>query len=166
MTSLYQQLQNPMTKEENARDRERLIAMFSDLQSSTVEHFLCLRRYLDSIPEKFFDREVYQIYLNWLRGRAAIKPSKLDQYFADFGAEIDRSFIFLREINARRWHDGALAGQGAGSDYDQLQGIDRQIHPSYLRLIEAVFTPLTRLLPTFRESIAIKEQMDSILGRS
>ena len=149
MPSLYQQLQHPMTKEVNARDRERLTAMFSDLQSSTVEHFLCLRRYLDSIPEKFFDKQAYKIYLDWLQRRAATNPTELARYFADSSADIDRSFIFLREINARGWHNGALADQGDGSDYDQLQGIDRQIHPSYLRLVEAVFTPLTRPIAYF-----------------
>lgn len=143
MHTLQVQLKNPLTKERDARDRPRLIALFPELESQTERHFLVLRRYLDCRPERFFDKTIYQSYLDWLKERDKLDRNRLRNYLSDKDAEINRAMLFLREINSEDWHDRPLR---TGDEYDLLRFIDKHVHPTYLRLVEAVFTPLSRLV--------------------
>lgn len=141
MHTLQVQLKNPLTKERDARDRARLIALFPELESQIEPRFLALRRYLDCRPERFFDKTTYQSYLDWLKEQDKSNGNRLRNYLSDKDAEINRALLFLREINAENWHDNSLQ---TGNEYDLIRFIDKRIHPAYLRLVEAVFTPLAR----------------------
>ena len=140
------QLQNPLTRERDQVDRERILLSFPTLGRKSEQHALILRRYLDSRPEKFFDRPVFDAYLGWLQRRDQTRPKQLKAYLSQFGSEIDRAFLFLRELNLEQWHDGPL---NTGDDYDLIRMIDKHVHPAYLRLVEGVFTPLLRPLAYF-----------------
>jgi hypothetical protein len=71
----------------------------------------------------------------------------LKTYFIRFNAEINRALLFVREINSEEWHDRLL---GNGEDeYDLIRFIDKHVHPTYLRLIEGVLTPLARPVAYF-----------------
>ena len=142
MKTLPGVLKNPLTQKRDARDRERIRTAFPDLLLGGNEHYLALRRYLDNRPDKFFDRTVYIIYLRWLQGQKDTDSQALRGYFSKFNTEINRALLFLREINAAEMHDGPLED---GSEYDEfelIRRIDKQVHPIYLRLVEAVLAPL------------------------
>jgi hypothetical protein len=146
MHTLHKQLQNPLTRQRDARDRARLASAFPALQSCSEPHFLALRRYLDNRPEKFFDETAYETYLGWLQRRDGKDGEALEEYFLRYDGEINRALLFLREINSEEWHDRPLQ---TGNEYDLVRFIDKHVHPTYLRLIEAVLSPLTRPVAHF-----------------
>jgi hypothetical protein len=146
MHALYDQLQNPLTRECDAQDRTRLIELFPELASSPTPQFLALRRFLQRRPDAFFDRQAYRYYLTWLEARDSSDSAGLIQYFMGASAEFNRALIFLHNINAEDWHDERLY---QADEYELVRFIDKHIHPAYLRLIEAVLFPLTRVVAYF-----------------
>lgn len=146
MHPLHEQLQNPLTQVRDARDRARLATAFPALQSCYDSHFLALGRYLSGRPERFFDNTAYETYLYWLKKRDETDGEALKEYLFQFDTEINRALLFLREINSEKWHDRPLK---TGDDYDLVRFIDKQIHPTYLRLIEAVLIPLIHSVAYF-----------------
>ena len=143
---LLAQLQNPLNKEGDQRDTARLAATFPVLGSGSDQHSLILRRYLDNRPEKFFDREVFDVYLGWFQKQVRDRPKQLRAYLLQSNSEINRALLFLREINSDSWHDNRLS---SGDDYELIRVIDKHVHPAYLRLVEGVLVPLLRPLAYF-----------------
>lgn len=143
---ILDQLQNPLTRERDQVDRQRVLHSFPDLGNDAEEHALALRRYLDSRPEKFFDRAAFDTYLRWLTTTAQTRPTQLKSYFTRFGSRVDYAFLFLRELNLEEWHDRNLK---TGDDYDLIRIVDKHVHPGYLRLVEGVFTPFLHPLAYF-----------------
>ncbi len=119
---------------------------FPHLQVASTKYYLGLRRYLKNRPESFFDENVYNIYLDWLLARDKLNRAELKEYFSEFDTDINRALLFLREINSYEWHDKSL---NTGDDYDMVRFIDRHLHPTYLRLTEAVLTPLLKVVAFF-----------------
>ncbi|MEP7153226.1 MAG: hypothetical protein ABI856_16100 [Nitrospira sp.] len=146
MHELHKELQNPLTRDRDSRDRTRVAKAFPDFQSHSELHFLALRRYLDGCPERFFDKTVYENFLDWHQRRDGSDGKALKLYFSQFNAEINRALLFLREINSEKWHDRPL---GKDDEYELIRFIDKLVHPTYLRLIEAVMTPLIRPVAYF-----------------
>ena len=144
---LQEQLRNPLTKQRDERDRSRIVSAFPVLEPNARSGCLVLRRYLDKRPERLFDEASYGAYLDWLQARDADDHSTLKKYFDQFGSEIDSALLFLGDMNSRTWHDGPFA---AGDDYSFIRDIDAYVHPSYLRVVEAVLVPLVRPVAYFR----------------
>ena len=138
MRTVHEQLENPLTRERNNQIRGRLAAAFPALQTCTDRRFMALRCYLDSRPEKYFAEVAYKTYLGWLIDTSRNQGNYFRQHLFAAENELNRALFFLREINGEEWHDGALDSD----EYEQARFIDRHVHPTYLRLIEAVLTPL------------------------
>ena len=143
---LLAQLSNPLTDERDQRYRARLAATFPALGSGSDQHSLILQRYLDNRPEKFFDREAFDVYLGWFQKQVRGRPKQLRTYLLQSNSEINRALLFLREINSESWHDNPLSG---GDDYELIRVIDKHLHPAYLRLVEGVLVPLLQPLAYF-----------------
>ena len=143
---LLNKIQNPLTKERDQRDIARILEAFPILGAESEHHSLVLRRYLYNRPERFFDREAYESYLEWLQSHDQTSTKQLREYFAQFDFEISRALLFLREINLEEWHDRRLSD---GDEYDLIRVIEKHVHPAYLRLVEGVFTPFLRPLAYF-----------------
>ena len=143
---LLAQLRNALNDERDQRDRARLAATFPALGSGSDQHSLILRRYLDNRPEKFFDREAFDVYLGWFQKQVRDRPKQLRAYLLQSNSEINRALLFLREINSDSWHDNRLS---SGDDYELIRVIDKHVHPAYLRLVEGVLVPLLRPLAYF-----------------
>lgn len=148
MLAVHNQLQNALTKARDDHDRERLRAVFPALRSCTHPHFLAIRRYLDSKPEQFFDKTSCEAHLAWLLRRRHSHGQLLKEHLSKMSHVINTSLLFLREINRESWHD-RLPNTPSGSDYEEIKFIDRHIHPTYLRLVEAVLGPLSRPVAYF-----------------
>ena len=146
MHALHKQLQNSLTRERDARDRAHLKKTFPALQSCSDPHFLSLRQYLDGRPNRFYDETAYKTYLDRLQSWHKKDESKLRDYLDQYKAEINRAILFLREINSENWHDRQLK---TGDEYDLVRFIDKHVHPTYLRLVEAIFAPLIRPIAYF-----------------
>lgn len=149
MHALGGRLRNPLTQKRDSRDRTRVAAIFPTLQSSSEARFLALRCYLEDRPEKFFAESAYKYFLEWLQKRDETDGGALKQYLFRFDSEINRALLFLREINSEEWHDMPLK---IGGDYDLVRFVDKDIHPTYLRLIEAVLS----LLPPHMQPLSVQ----------
>lgn len=55
--------------------------------------------------------------------------------------ELNHAFLHLTEINQFDWHDQL----DTSDNYELTRFIDQNIHPTYLRLIEAVYSPMLRI---------------------
>lgn len=157
VSPLYEQLQNPLTRTRDGRDREDLVARFPDLQFCPGQRYLALRPYLARRPERFFDRRAFGMYLEWLKTREAADHEALKKCLSDNGTEVNRALLFLREINSELWHDDPLA---PGDEYELVRTIDRHVHPTYLRLVEGVLTPLVRPIAFFSRVDRGKQAID------
>jgi hypothetical protein len=146
MLAIRDQLRNPLLRVDAARTQSRVAAAFSELPSGAQLDCLALRRSLDSRPAKFFEREVYRVYLDWLQMRGKSHKSELQTYLRDEATSFNRALVFLREINSEGWHDRPLS---SGDEYDLVRFIDRHIHSAYQRLVEAVLAPLARPIAYF-----------------
>ena len=145
MRSLHEQLQNPLTRERDSQNRARLAVAFPVLKSCAESRFLALRCYLDSRPEKFFDKAAHDTYLAWLMATSKTRSQCLRRYLREAENEINRALFFLREINSERWHDRVLSND----EHELVRFVDKHIHPTYLRLTEAVLAPLSRPVAFF-----------------
>ncbi|MET0397173.1 MAG: hypothetical protein ABW277_10150 [Longimicrobiaceae bacterium] len=146
MLAIYSSLQNPLTKKRNAGDRTRIATIFPDVAVSVEGRFLALRRYVYNCPERFFSSDAHHFLYEWLQDRDTIQRSELQKYLEENENEINRALLFLREINAEPRHDKPLEGQ---DDYGKIRLVDTYIHPTYLRLIEAVLIPFIRPVAYF-----------------
>lgn len=139
MYTIQEILENPIMRGPNAADRARLELIFPGLHGLSVQYFLSLRPYAKNSPERFFNQNVYELMINWLKDRDDRQRDTLQEFFKTIDAELSRAFLFLRQINAENWHDIPIE---QNDDYYRVQFIDKHFHPAYLRLIEGIFAPL------------------------
>ncbi len=145
MTAIDKIIDNPLLRELHARQRAELMARFTALSFCSHRHILSLEKYLNAVPQQFYMESVYLEYLEWLNERDRKNRKQLQTYLSEHAAEIDRALLHLEEVNGLGWHDSFEKLD----DYEVIRFIDQQIHPSYLRLVEAVFCPLMRLIAHF-----------------
>ena len=130
-----------MLQDTHSRLRAKLKVRFPEIADCPHDHFLVLSKYITRIPHKFFSEAVYLKFLAWLKERDKKERKALRQYLASNEAELNRAFTHLEEINQLDWHDNLEQPD----DYVLIRFIDQRIHPTYLRLVEAVLCPLLRI---------------------
>lgn len=145
MTSIDIILNNPLVRESHARRKLALKVRFPELASCSDGLFLSLGKYLDGMPHQFYSELVYCEYMQWLEKRDHTARGQLQAYLSEREAEIDRALLHLEEINGLGWHDSFQKLD----DYEVIRFVDQQVHPTYLRLVEAVFCPLLRVVAHF-----------------
>lgn len=145
MEALSNIIENPLMRETFARQRAELKERFPELTQCPHEHFLSLRKYTTKSPQRFFSTSVYKKFLLWLEDLDRTNQSTLQEYLSTHDAELNRSLLHLEEINNLDWHDYFEKLD----DYELIRFIDQEIHPSYLRLAEAVYAPLCRIIAHF-----------------
>lgn len=136
---------NALSKELHSRRRSLLIKRFPVLSNCPHNNYLSLSNYIDRIPECFFSERCFHEYLSWLESHHKSNSLGLNNYFLKHEDKFNKAFLFLGEINRYSWHDSFEEVD----DYERIKFIDQQIHPVYLRLIEAVFYPFTHLVAFF-----------------
>ena len=137
---------NPVTRARDSADQGRLHRLFPDLSGCCEPHLLALRPYLRHSPERFFSASTHTLMSRWLSDRDSAQRDQLREYVAAAEPELCRAFLFLRQINAEAWHDMPLP---TGDDYAALRYVDKEVHPTYLRLVEGVLAPLIRPVAHF-----------------
>lgn len=142
----HDSLRNALTVRRDDHDRSELQRLFPELLFCSHRHYLSLRRYLKGSPERFFDRESFKLYLEWLATRDGTARQELQDYFNSHLFEINDALVLLSKLNAQDWHDAIV---NFGNGYDPLNLIDTQAHPAYVRLTEGVLAPLARVLAYF-----------------
>jgi len=145
MNTLKNIIENPLTRDLHSRQRLTLVENFPELSSCSHGHFLSLWRYLSGIPHQFYTNQAYSEFLSWIKSRDKKDHTQLQTYICDHALEIDRALHHLEEVNSYDWHDTF----NKVDDYELIRFLDQQVHPTYLRLIEAVFCPFLKIVAYF-----------------
>lgn len=145
MESLKNILENPLLRNTHTQKRRDIKEHFPELENCSHVHFLSIHKYIKRSPQRFHSQPVYNRFLEWLEDRNKTNQGAFQQYLMDYDAELNRALLHLEEINNLIWHDFFEKPD----DIELIRFIDQQIHPSYLRLTEAVFTPFCRIVAYF-----------------
>ena len=145
MDDLRNIVENPLLRETHERQRAELKLRFPELITCPHEHFLFLRKYILSSPHRFYSESVYSEFIIWLYDRDKKERKNLQNYLSDQATDVNRAFLYLEEINSHDWHDFFEKLD----EYELIRFIDQEIHPSYLRLVEAVFFPILHIVAHF-----------------
>ncbi|WP_084032096.1 hypothetical protein [Desulfonatronum lacustre] len=145
MEALRNILENPLLRNTHARKRSDIKEHFPELESCPHDHFLSIHKYIERTPQRFYSQLVYSKLFGWLEDRNRANQGALKQYLTDHDAELNRTFLHLEEMNNLDWHDFFKKLD----DIEVIRFIDQQVHPSYLRLTESVFTPFCRIVAYF-----------------
>jgi hypothetical protein len=145
MEALHNILENPLLRATHARMRDEIQEMFPELIKCSHNHFLSIHKYIRRSPQRFYSNSVYVNFLEWLEDRNRKDQTTFQKYLSEQDTILNRAFLHLEEINNLDWHDYFEKID----DFELIRFIDQQIHPTYLRLVEAVFTPLCRIIAHF-----------------
>lgn len=145
MATIDSIIENSLLRESHVHQRAKLLARFPSLSSCSHQYFLSLWKYLDGIPQQFFAEPVYIECLKWLNDEDRKARRQLQAYLSDHAAEINHALLHLEEVNGFDWHDSAQKPDG----YEVIRFVDQRVHPTYLRLVEAVFCPFLRTVAHF-----------------
>ena len=139
-------MKNPLLTRLHEMKNESVKAKFPELSSGSSSSTLSLHKYLSDLPERFFSHGAFEAFYRRLGEIDATHRPELATYFDERLADLDGAFRNTQEINTLDWHDRTIEGS---DDYQSLMLIDRDIHPAYLRLVEAVFQPMLRIVAFF-----------------
>lgn len=126
--------------------RTKIIKKIPELALCSYESFLSIDKYLNHLPEKYFDKKVYCDMFSWLNTCYSMNSVKLKEYFEVEANNLSKAFECLTQINNTQLHDDFINGI---DDLDILRNIDSNIHPTYLRTVESIFTQLIKPIAFF-----------------
>ena len=136
---------NVIAKATHAAQKQLLIRGLTGIILSGESQVLSLASFFQSRPQKFFEPHAYNRFLHVLSDVSARHSTQLANYFTAHESELSRAFFFLHEINSLPWHDD-IAVDG---EFQEFRFIDQELHPTYLRLLEAVLFPFIHLIAFF-----------------
>ena len=139
-------LKNPILIAINDYRRTQIIKKIPELALCSHEFFLSIDKYLNHLPEKYFDKKIYCDMFAWLNTRYSMNSIKLKEYFEVESNNLSKAFECLTQINNTQLHDDFINGI---DDIDILRNIDSNIHPTYLRTVESIFTQLIKPIAVF-----------------
>jgi hypothetical protein len=145
MEVLHNILDNPLLRATHEQMRDEIQSMFSELKKCSHDHFLSIHKYIKRSPQRFYSNSVYANFFKWLEDRNRKDQTGFQKYLSEQDTDLNRAFLHLEEVNKLDWHDYFEKLD----DFELIRFIDQQIHPTYLRLLEAVFTPLCRIIAYF-----------------
>ena len=137
--------ENALLKNTHQNDKDQIVEKFPELSSCAHGFYLSLRKYLYNSPQKYFDTNVYTKFLRWLNNRHNASPAAFTAYLQEQYFILNQAFLFLEELNKLDIHEFIVGLD----DYNYLGFIDQKIHPVYLRLVEAVFSPFVKIIAYF-----------------
>lgn len=137
---------HPLVRETRRHTIRVIRRHFPEISSCNHDRILVLRKYVESAPERFYNTSVFRTFLDWIQKTNQNDNSKLREYFSANSAALDRAFLHLQEVNTFDWHDDDY---DHSNKYELIRFIDRQVHPTYLRLVEAVYAPFIRIMAYF-----------------
>jgi hypothetical protein len=139
-------MKNPLLSQVHGYNRRRVREAFPEIFPENSDVPLFFGKYVDFRPERFFSRAAYTAFLDEIISISQRFPTELAEYIDENAVEIDNAFRNAHEINMLEWHDDFIK---AGDEYLTLGLIDRSVHPAYLRLVEAVFQKMLRIVAYF-----------------
>ena len=127
--------ENPATRELHNDWRQRISAEFPDIDFSRSSDFLSIINYIDFSPQKFYSKEAFKKYLQFLDNVKIQDPVLLSDIFKESESFLNISNTILAEINQKPIHDILLPEE---HNY-LINFIDKEIHYNLLKLYERPF---------------------------
>lgn len=143
-------IRSPYTEILTQWKNQQIVKSFPILKTAPCKNYISIYKYTSHVPECFYSKEIYTLFLDWLNTIALTYQSELQFYFSDNEKRISNAIRNINQINELKIHDENLQGK---DDYNLLEVIDGCIHPNYLRLIEAVYAPLVHIIAYFSRII-------------
>ena len=137
---------NPIFSHLHRQRTQEILLKFPLLREAGRTNFLSLWKYTDACPERFFSVNACEVYLERLLHIDRTHKETLARLLQVQEMQINNAYRHVHEICSFSWHDEVIQSR---DDYEQLIIIDQDVHPSYLRLVEAVYRPLLRIIAHF-----------------
>ncbi len=125
----------PSTQNINNFWKERIQDHFSILDKNSDAKFLSLKEYLTKRPQKFYKRDLYSDYLEFLENLKNEKQDLFKKIYKEYYQEINNGIKALNELNQLDIHDSILPND----NIPLIRFIENNIHFNYLKLTEAVY---------------------------
>ncbi len=133
---------NPLTAKLNENRRKKIESKFPETKICGHSYYLSLYKYLDNIPAKFHSQEAKNEYFLFLSTEWEQHQEQLVSLLDEHHKEISNALYLLSELNQYPWHDSLLEM----NEYDLVRFCDVTLHPTYLKLIEGVYSQFLYLL--------------------
>ncbi len=133
-TNMQNIIVNPLLREIHKRNRKSLLVRFPELANASNGEYLALIKYINHKPECFFSLNTFETFLIWIQDRDMESRFEFREYLNNNTVKLDQAFFHLKEVNNLSWHDYFEKLD----EYEFIRFIDKEIHPSYLRLVEGV----------------------------
>jgi hypothetical protein len=128
----------PLTEELNKYKRAKICLVFPSLSNCGHNNYLSLWKYLEDAPERFYSPKIAKEMFHHLQGLKEKKAQLLVKLLEDYNNLYVFAFRVLDEINSLNFHDIELPS----NEYEMMMLCDEQVHPNYVKLLEAVYANL------------------------
>ncbi len=146
-----------LTKELNDYWTDAIINAFPILAESTNTHFLSLQEYISSVPQKFYNKDLFKDYYQFWDNLINNNPSFIKEYFNNQYHKLDIAFDVISKINHLSFHDTKIPTEEPLA----IKFINDNINYNYLKLVESVLYVL--ILPiAIQTRIARNAQTDKL----
>lgn len=146
-----------LTRDINNYWLEAIHAAFPVLAESTNSHCLSLQEYIISIPQKFYNRDLYSDYYQFWNTCINDNPSLIINYFCEQYHKLDIAFDVISKVNRLSFHDYKIPTE----EPLRIKFINDNINYNYLKLVESVLYVL--ILPIARHSRTLRNaQIDKL----
>ena len=132
----------PTTKTVNRFWNEKILENFPVLLNASDAKFLSLKEYITDRPQKFYKKQVYQDYLNFITDFKKVNSKNLTNILRDIEHDLNIAIKSLNDINEEKIHDIFVPN----NNIEIIQFIENSIHFNYLKLIEAVYHKFVLLI--------------------
>lgn len=137
---------HPLLSNLRSQKIAELLSVFPTLHAAEGGQFISLWNYLESRLQRFYSANTFRIFLDELVKSDRKQRVVLSQVLGKHSAQINNAYRHANKICGLDWHDEQVRSE---SDYERFILIDQDVHPAYLRLVEAVFRPLLQVVAHF-----------------
>jgi len=125
----------PTTKTVNKFWNEKILDSFPILSNSSDAKYLSLKEYIVERPQKFYNKQIFNDYLEFLSKFKTESSDNFVEIFNSIEYELNIAIKTLNNLNKENFHDTIPPD----NNIEIIQFIENHIHFNYLKLIEAVY---------------------------
>jgi hypothetical protein len=125
----------PTTRTVNKFWNEKILDNFPILANSSYAKFLSLKEYITERPQKLYNKQIYNDYLEFLSNFKTENPNRFVEIIDSIEYELNIAIKSLNDLNDEKIHDVFVPD----NNIETIRFIENHIHFNYLKLIEAVY---------------------------
>lgn len=127
--------ENPVTVKLHDYWRTKIFNVFKDIYQTPDQVNLSILQYVDSSPQKYYDRESFKLYFSFLSEALIDNPGQLVEVLRTSSNELNIASRFLTEVNKKNIHECYFPEK----EFDLYKFLDKEIHYEYLKVLESPF---------------------------